>query len=162
MLFEIPIDSGFMDIQHACCFRYIPLGSAKSLLQDVFRERYRFLFNDLRFPELFRQYAKDRAELMIVIANWPVTRIHHWSALLKARAIENQCYVAGVNRIGIDGTGIKYCGDSTIFDPYGRIIASGNKNETNLITGEISVSELHEFRKKFPVLDDSDNFKIEL
>jgi predicted amidohydrolase len=80
--------------------------------------------------------------------------------LLKARALENQCYVAGVNRIGIDGTGIKYCGDSMILGPKGEIIAEGKQNEESLISGDISTDELSDFRKKFPVLDDADDFTI--
>ena len=83
-----------------------------------------------------------------------------WNILLKARAIENQCYVAGVNRIGTDGNGIKYCGDSMIVDPRGAIIASSDPLEESSYTGEISLSELQDFRKKFPVLNDADNFTI--
>ncbi len=80
--------------------------------------------------------------------------------MLKARAIENQCYVAGVNRIGIDGTGIKYCGDSMIIGPKGEIIASGEQYRECAIHGDISMQELSDFREKFPVLNDSDDFEI--
>lgn len=82
--------------------------------------------------------------------------------MLKARALENQCYVAGVNRIGIDGTGTKYCGDSMILGPKGEIIAEGRQNEECLISGEVSKNELSDFRKNFPVLNDADNFTIEI
>jgi predicted amidohydrolase len=68
--------------------------------------------------------------------------------LLKARALENQCYVAGVNRIGIDGTGIKYCGDSMILGPKGEIIASGQQNKECLVSGDISLIDLTDFRNK--------------
>jgi predicted amidohydrolase len=81
---------------------------------------------------------------------------------LKARAIENQCYVAGVNRIGIDGKGIKYCGDSVILNPYGEIITSGTKNEECLVSGDLSLTGLKVFRKKFPVFNDADNFTIDV
>ena len=80
--------------------------------------------------------------------------------MLKARAIENQCFVAGANRIGTDGTGIKYCGDSIIIDPKGNIIASANQTEECIISGEISMSDLSAFRTKFPVWKDADNFII--
>ena len=82
--------------------------------------------------------------------------------LLKARALENQCFVAGVNRIGTDGTGIKYCGDSMILGPKGEIIAEGKQDPESIITGEISIDELSDFRKKFPVLDDADDFTLNL
>ena len=74
---------------------------------------------DLRFPELFRFYAKAKVDLIINIANWPDTRIEHWRTLLKARAIENQCYVAGVNRVG-DDPKLHYNGYSSVFDPMGK------------------------------------------
>ena len=117
-----------------------------------------YICYDLRFP-VWSRNCNDY-DLMINAANWPESRSEVWNTLLKARAIENQCYVAGVNRIGTDGNGIKYCGESVILDPYGRIIASANSNEQGSITGEISMTELSDFRKKFPVLNDADNFSI--
>jgi predicted amidohydrolase len=117
-----------------------------------------YICYDLRFP-VWSRNCNDY-DLMINAANWPESRSDVWNTLLKARAIENQCYVAGVNRIGTDGNGIKYCGESVILDPYGRIIASANSNEQGSITGEISMTELSDFRKKFPVLNDADNFSI--
>ncbi len=107
---------------------------------------------DLRFPELYRHYAKERAELIAVIANWPVTRIEHWRTLLKARAIENQCYVAGVNRTGNDPA-LKYNGFSSVFDPMGNeIIFSEDKEK--ILTAEISIEKVRETREKLPFLDD--------
>ena len=113
---------------------------------------------DLRFPVWSRN--RNDYDLIIYAANWPESRISVWNTLLKARAIENQCYVAGANRIGTDGEGIKYCGDSMIVDPRGVIIASANRNEESSVTGKISLTELSDFRKKFPVLKDADNFTI--
>ena len=78
-------------------------------------------------------------DLLINSANWPESRRDVWITLLKARALENQCFVAGVNRIGTDGTGIKYCGDSMIFGPKGEIIAEGEQNEAVHSSGEISI-----------------------
>jgi predicted amidohydrolase len=107
---------------------------------------------DLRFPELYRKYGKKRAHLIVNIANWPDTRIEHWRTLLKARAIENQCYVAAVNRVG-ESPKLKYNGFSSIFDPMGKeIIAVGN--EEKLITAEIDKNYVLEVRKEFSFLED--------
>jgi len=113
---------------------------------------------DLRFPVWSRN--RNDYDLLINSANWPESRREVWITLLKARALENQCFVAGVNRIGIDGAGIKYCGDSIILGPKGEIIAEGKQNEESIVSGVISIDELSDFRKKFPVLNDSDDFKI--
>jgi predicted amidohydrolase len=81
---------------------------------------------------------------------------------LKARAIENQCYVIGVNRVGTDNSNYKYAGESIILDPKGRIITAINKYEEGIATGEISLSDLQDFRKKFPVWKDADDFTINI
>ena len=107
---------------------------------------------DLRFPELFRKYGKKRTHLIVTIANWPDTRIEHWRTLLKARAIENQCYVAGVNRVGMDPK-LNYTGFSSMFDPMGREIVSIEKDE-KVIVVEIDKNYVNEVREKFPFLDD--------
>lgn len=117
-----------------------------------------YICYDLRFPVWSRN--RDEYDLMINSANWPESRINVWNTLLKARAIENQCFVAGSNRIGTDGEGIKYCGDSMIINPRGEIMASVNQNKECSITAEISMTELSDFRKKFPVSNDADNFTI--
>lgn len=113
---------------------------------------------DLRFPVWSRN--RNDYDLLINSANWPESRRDVWITLLKARALENQCFVAGVNRIGIDGAGIRYCGDSMILGPKGEIITESRQNEECIISGEISIGELSDFRKKFPVLNDSDDFTI--
>lgn len=107
---------------------------------------------DLRFPELYRHYGKKRVHLIVDIANWPDTRIEHWRTLLKARAIENQCYVAGVNRVG-DDPKLHYNGFSSVFDPMGKEIAAV-ENEEKIIIADINKNYLHEVREKFPFLDD--------
>lgn len=107
---------------------------------------------DLRFPELYRHYGKTRAQLIIVIANWPDTRIEHWRTLLKARAIENQCYVAGVNRVGNDPK-LKYNGYSSLFDPMGKEIISSVDSET-ILTADVNIEFVEEVRTKLPFLDD--------
>jgi predicted amidohydrolase len=107
---------------------------------------------DLRFPELFRFYAKERVHVIIDIANWPHSRIEHWRTLLKARAIENQCYVLGVNRIGKDKKN-EYCGCSCVFDPFGElIIQAGEKEE--IITGTLSLTRVLQVQADYPFLKD--------
>jgi len=107
---------------------------------------------DLRFPELYRFYAKEKVDMIVDIANWPDTRIEHWRTLLKARAIENQCYVVGVNRIG-DDPKLHYNGFSSVFDPMGKEIVAV-ENEEKVITVEIDKSVVDEVRKKLPFLND--------
>jgi omega-amidase len=115
---------------------------------------------DLRFPVWSRN--RNDYDLLINSACWPAARNSVWITLLKARAIENQSFVAGANRIGTDGAGIKHCGNSMIIDPYGEIISSSGPNVEEIITAEISTGELSAFRKKFPVLKDADEFTIKL
>lgn len=107
---------------------------------------------DLRFPELFRTYAKEKVELIINIANWPDSRIDHYVHLLKARAIENQCFVAGVNRVGY-GKKDYYDGRSSVFDPLGNELISV-KDEERIIIAEIDLTKIDDVRKKFPFLND--------
>ncbi len=107
---------------------------------------------DLRFPELYRGYSKDRIELMVNIANWPVTRIEHWKTLLKARAIENQCYFAGVNRVGKDPK-LAYNGFCSIIDPMGNEVITGFEEE-KILVAEISKDFVNDVRKNLPFLND--------
>jgi predicted amidohydrolase len=107
---------------------------------------------DLRFPELYRLYAKERVSLMINIANWPVKRIEHWKQLLKARAIENQCFVIGVNRVGSDPYN-EYNGFSGVFDPMGEEIVL-IKGEEKLISTEINPDRVNDVRTQLPFLAD--------
>jgi len=111
-----------------------------------------FICYDLRFPEHFRQVAKQ-AEIIFVIANWPETRQQHWETLLKARAIENQCFVVGVNRIGKDGNNLIYGGGSQVYNPLGQQLSNGASDQEYIIT-EIDPSEVSAIRKKLPFLDD--------
>jgi len=107
---------------------------------------------DLRFPELYRLYAKEKVEIIIDIANWPDTRIEHWRTLLKARAIENQCYVIGVNRVGDDPI-LHYNGFSSVFDPMGKEIVVV-ENEEKVIVAEIDKSYVDNVRQRLPFLKD--------
>lgn len=97
--------------------------------------------------------------MILYVASWPTPRVEAWSALLRARAIENQCYVAGVNRVGEDPS-CQYCGGTALFDPYGNELAACRRNEEDEITADIDLEELNRFRGKFPVLEDADAFEI--
>jgi predicted amidohydrolase len=106
---------------------------------------------DLRFPEPFR-LAADETDLFAVVANWPERRRQHWSLLLKARAVENLAFVAGVNRVG-EGDGLRYLGDSALVGPWGETVVSASEQEA-LLVGEVDPREVAEARRKFPVLAD--------
>lgn len=114
---------------------------------------------DLRFPVWSRAPKKDY-DLLIYIANWPERRSSHWRILLQARAVENQSYAVGVNRVGEDGLNINYRGDSTIIDPLGNIIKQEADKEF-IHTEKLSWDKLHKYRTKFPVWMDSDTFKVD-
>jgi len=111
---------------------------------------------DLRFPVWSRN--QNDYELLIYIANWPASRREVWNTLLKARAIENQCYVIGVNRIGKDAT-ISYAGDSMVLNAKGHVISSA-KGEEGIFYADLDLDELTAFREKFPVWKDADKFKL--
>ena len=113
---------------------------------------------DLRFPVWSRN--TEDYDLLLFVANWPNQRINAWDTLLKARAIENICYVAGVNRIGTDGEEINYSGHSAIFGPFGNSLASNSYSKEIAIKAELNYKELQMIRKKLPFLDDRDSFEI--
>lgn len=126
---------------------------------------------DLRFPVWSRNKIKSAAgsnqlaeeyDVLIYIANWPERRNHAWKTLLQARAIENQCYVIGLNRVGKDGNEINYTGDSAVVNPLGEIISSIKAGEESIQTITLSKKELDEFRKAFPVAMDADQFEIKI
>jgi len=107
---------------------------------------------DLRFPELFRAGVKRGANLFAVIANWPTSRLDHWLALLKGRAIENQAYVIGVNRCGRDPN-VEYPGHSQIINPRGEVVADAGVGES-AVSATLDLPELQAYRQKFPALED--------
>jgi predicted amidohydrolase len=110
-----------------------------------------FVCYDLRFPELFRLVA-DEAQAVIVIASWPAARQAHWDILLKARAVENQLYIVGVNRAG-EGGGLQYEGGSAIIGPMGTTLAHAGEDE-KLIVAEIDPDEVRRIRTEMPFLKD--------
>jgi len=107
---------------------------------------------DLRFPCFSRNQGDY--DMAIYVASWPTTRVKAWSALLRARAIENQCYVLGLNRVGSDPQ-CQYPGASAFIDPYGETLAEADDRETAL-SATIDMEQLNAFREKFPVLNDRD------
>ena len=123
---------------------------------------------DLRFPVWSRQQLqfKENAseppefDVLVYVANWPEKRNHAWKTLLQARAIENQCYVAGVNRVGTDGNGHYYSGDSMIVDPLGSILHSTEHTE-DIFKVELQKEHLSAVRDKLPFLKDGDAFLIQ-
>ena len=112
---------------------------------------------DLRFPVFSRN--NEEFDILIYVANWPASRIDHWNKLLVARAIENQCFVAAVNRVGSDINGVEFSGHSSLIDYNGDIIYRGNNNE-QLKTFTINKADLNSGRSKLPFLKDVDSFVI--
>ena len=110
-----------------------------------------FVCYDLRFPEIFRA-AAESVDLVVVIANWPTRRRHAWRTLLMARAMDCQCFVLGVNRVG-EGGGLEYGGDSMLVDPLGDILAEAVGEEA-LVMGEVCPERVRQIRRQFPFLKD--------
>ena len=110
-----------------------------------------FVCYDLRFPEPFRLAAED-TDLFAVVANWPEARREHWRTLVRARAIENLCFVAGVNRVG-EGGKLRYAGDSAVISPWGEVLAEGASAEAVLLA-DIDPAAVRDARAKFPALRD--------
>lgn len=124
---------------------------------------------DLRFPVWSRNVPLNTEgspndnvyDCLIYVANWPEVRNHPWKQLLLARAIENQVYVVGINRVGKDGNGVPHTGDSAVINAKGIIISKTKANEESVETVSLSAKELEDFRKVFPVALDADKFSIE-
>jgi len=114
---------------------------------------------DLRFPVWSRRRAGYDYDLLVYVANWPARRAHAWRQLLMARAIENQCYVAGVNRVGADGNGIAHDGDSVVHDFLGMPLATLG-SEVATLRATLDPAALAEFRERFPAHLDADAFEL--
>ena len=119
-----------------------------------------FICYDLRFPAWTRN-MKNQYDAAVFIANWPEKRAEHWKALLQARAIENQCFVVGVNRVGTDGNGLAYSGDSSIIDPWGAVIFQKSSHPCT-VTAQLSYDLLKRSREDFPVWMDADHDALRL
>ncbi|MFA0961443.1 amidohydrolase [Roseivirga sp. BDSF3-8] len=120
---------------------------------------------DLRFPVWSRNLSdregKMAFDLLLYVANWPAPRVGAWDILLKARAVENLCYTAGVNRIGEDGNGVPYSGHSGVYDPKGETVIFMEDRE-DVATVTLSGSELQRYRDKFPAYLDADDFTLSI
>ena len=114
---------------------------------------------DLRFPVWCRRTASADYDLLLCVANWPAARAAHWRTLLQARAIENQAWVLGVNRIGRDGNGLDYVGDSAVISPQGETTLQTESNAGVFCTS-VSLTALHAWRENFPAWMDSDAFSL--
>ncbi len=127
---------------------------------DIYGWKIRpFICYDLRFP-IWSRNRDIEYDVAVYVANWPESRSLHWKTLLRARAIENQCYVIGVNRIGTDGNGISYCGDSTVMDFAGNIIMD-LAGQDCVQTAELEYDALKKYRRSFPAWKDADNYSFQ-
>lgn len=115
---------------------------------------------DLRFPVWSRRTARDNYDVLLYVANWPERRSHAWKSLLVARAIENQSYVIGVNRVGVDGNNIAYSGDSVVLSYLGETLTQNTATAEWMETVTLHKNELLNFRKSFPAEKDADEFTI--
>lgn len=131
---------------------HYPAGTRQASFQWQGMQIAPFVCYDLRFPELFRPAARDGAELIVVVANWPVMRSEHWVRLLQARAIENLCYVLGINRCGKDPS-FAYDGRSSLFDPQGKEIFQLDAAE-QIRVAQIDPQPVRSWRQQFPALRD--------
>lgn len=113
---------------------------------------------DLRFPVFSRN--RNDYDLALYVANWPAPRALHWQALLLARAIENQAYVAGCNRVGSDGNQHHYSGDSQIISPQGEILSAAEPHQRARLDAELSLDALNAYRERFPAWQDADRFSL--
>jgi len=114
---------------------------------------------DLRFP-VWSRNVDNAYDLLLVCANWPEPRRRVWENLLVARALENQCYVCGVNRVGTDGLGLHYSGDTCLINAYGKALTNMPSHTDGVQTVTIELEPLRQFREKFPVWMDADRFEL--
>lgn len=156
---------GYYDKRHCFAFagedkHYTP--GNKRLIASVkgFRINLQICY-DLRFPVWARQQQEGEPEydVLVYVANWPERRNTAWKTLLTARAIENQCYTIGVNRVGNDGNNIYHSGDSMVVNPLGEVLYHKAHDE-DIFTIALNMDELKDIRSKFPFLRDADDFAI--
>ncbi len=160
--------SGYYDKRHLFAYgeedkHYT--GGNKRLIASVKGWKIKLLIcYDLRFPVWSRQQSGENEteyDLLIYVANWPERRSHAWKTLLCARAIENQCYVAGVNRVGKDNKNIYHSGNSLVIDPLGQVLYH-MADEEDVFTITLQKEDLDKARTQFPFWKDADDFTINL
>ncbi len=132
-------------------------GTARDLMETSGLKIFPQVCYDLRFPVFSRNNLGF--DLIVFVANWPAARREHWRTLLRARAIENLCYVVGVNRVGRDGNGVDYAGDSAVIDPRGETMTDLGPDEA-VQTISINLEEMRSYREQFPAWKDADEFLI--
>lgn len=167
---------GYYDKRHLFAFaeedKFYTAGSKRVIASAKGWKINLLVCYDLRFPVWTRQALSSALvseegeripdpeyDVLIYVANWPERRIEAWKTLLRARAIENQCYVVGVNRVGDDGNNIHYSGDSMVVDPAGEILYQAREAE-DVFTVTLDRDHLNAIRKKFPFWKDADEFVI--
>lgn len=131
---------------------YLAAGEETTLLALPWGKAGLAICYDLRFPELFRRYALSDARLILIPAEWPHPRRAHWRTLLRARAIENQCFVAACNRVG-SSKGADFFGASAVIDPWGETLIEGGEDEL-LLTVSVDLAQVDEVRKRIPIFAD--------
>ncbi len=132
--------------------QYLTAGDKPVMVDLPFGRAGLAICYDLRFPELFRGYALTGADAVFLPSEWPHPRLSHWQTLVRARAIENQLFMAAVNRVGRDPRN-EFFGRSLVVDPWGEILAEGGEGE-ELITLGLDSAKVQEARRKIPVLED--------
>jgi omega-amidase len=132
--------------------QYLTAGENLTVVDTVWGRVGLAICYDLRFPELFRQYALADCVLTILPAEWPHPRLAHWQTLLRARAIENQMFIAACNRVG-QSKGTDFCGHSCVIDPWGEILLEGDESET-LLTVELDLDRVTAVRRTIPIFKD--------
>ena len=132
--------------------KYLAAGEEKISVFDLNGEKAGLVIcYDLRFPELFRDLALMDAKIIFVVAEWPIERTEHWRTLLKARAIESQCYIVGSNVVGTQTNGTTFAGHSVIIDPFGIVLAEGDDKSEQVVSETIDVSRISQIREDVPI-----------
>ncbi|MCV9886498.1 carbon-nitrogen family hydrolase [Metabacillus halosaccharovorans] len=131
---------------------YLTAGKEKGLFDLGGMKSAGVICYDIRFPEWIRAHTTMGAEVLFVVAEWPMPRLHHWKTLLLSRAIENQCYVVACNRAGSDPDN-EFAGHSLIIDPWGNILAEADENP-GLISAELDIDMVKQVRSQIPIFDD--------
>lgn len=141
--------------------RYLAAGDKPALIENLpWGPTGLAICYDLRFPELFRGYAIASARLIVIPSQWPAPRIEHWRTLLRARAIENQCVVAGCNRVGADPDNV-FGGASAVIGPWGDVLVEGDESPA-LLVADVDFVAVDEARQHIPILNDRRPGRYEL
>lgn len=139
--------------------QYFTAGDSRPIIHYMGWNILLLICYDLRFP-VWSRNVNNEYDLLIYVANWPMSRRNVWDNLLQARAIENESYVCGVNRIGTDGKGLLHNGGSRLLSYKGELLTAIPDNQAGVVTTTIHLSELQTFRTKFPVWMDADSFEL--